>query len=236
MKYFLCLILLIFQSCASYVNGIHKQISAAERSERMQRYQSNFPDRNGTDRRPITNPKTLQGSVPNSTNTSNYMPQRNRDYDSSSRRRYTANDFRDNDQSASLWKEKNNDSFLFISNTNKKEGDIVIIEVMSKLKQDITNELKRAFPPPPKSKKDEDNKEEEEPVLDPNKIYDKISTQVVENINRDYLLVRGRKEVVFRKIKRFIEVSAVVSSKDIRDDNSITSLKILEPKVTVLRY
>ena len=235
MKYLLLLILFIFQSCASYVNSLHRQISAAERNQQTRRYEQQFEKRSNGDRRPIRNPRTLQGSVPNSSNTSNMMPQNSRNYGNNSR--YTANDFIDKDQSGSLWKEKNSDSFLFISNTNKKEGDIVIVEVMSKLKQDITSELKRAFPPPPlRKKKDESKKEEEPSENDPSKIYDKISTQVVENINRDYLLIRGRKEVLFRKRKRFVELSAVVSTKDIRDDNTVSSLKLLEPKINVLRY
>lgn len=236
MKFYLMTLILIFQSCSSYVNGIHQQISAAERSKRMQNYERRFNQKGLNDKRPIQNPKTLQGSTLNSSNTSNLMPRNQRDYDS--RRRYTANDFRDNDQTGSLWKEKNSDSFLFISNTNKKEGDIVIIEVMSKLKQDITSELKRAFPPPPTKKKSNDKEEskDEEETNDPRKIYDKISTQVVENINKDYLLIKGRKEVLFRKRKRYIEISAVVSSKEIRDDNTVSSPKLLEPKITILRY
>lgn len=240
MKNLFLICLLFLTSCASYVDGLHRQISAAEKAQQMRRY-SNAGNANNFkgDKRPILNPVTLQGSVPNTSNFSNLPPQTERDYEGSNRRRYTANDFRDNDPTGSLWKEKNSDSFLFISNTNKKEGDIVIIEVMSKLKIEITNELKRAFPPPPKKSKEPEKDEEEENPVDENdqsKIYDKISTQVMENVNKEYLLIKGRKEVIFRKTKRYIEVSAIVSSKDIRDDNTISSVKLLEPKVSILRY
>ena len=68
------------------------------------------------------------------------------------------------------------------------------------------------------------------------KVHDKISTQVIESVNKDYLLVRGRKEVLFKDAKRYVEIQALVSRKDITDNDTVKSDRILEPKIRVLRY
>ena len=234
---------ILLSSCSSYIQGIHNQISQEERQQKMARYKQ-YNARRGNTRNSIKNPVTL-GGAPNTNNTRNLLPQTNRQYNSKGTRRYSADDLKDNSNNASLWSGKSSESFLFVTNNVKKIGDFVIIEVMSKMKGDITTELKRNFPPPPskdsKSKSTPDDKDKKEEVSNSetdnkNKVYDKISTQVVERINKDYLLLRGRKEVIFRKIKRYIQVQAVVSAKDIKDNDSVSSEKLLEPKINVLRY
>lgn len=232
----------LLTSCSSYIQGIHNQISSEERQQKMARYnQYNTNQRNY--RGNINNPVTLN-SVPNTNNTRNLPPAINQQYESKGTRRYSAEDLKDNSNSGSLWSGKNSESYLFVTNNVKRVGDYVIIEVMSKMKGDITTELKRNFPPPPSKdkseKKSDDDKKDEEDIAansdGKSKVYDKISTQVVEEINKDYLLLRGRKEVIFRKIKRYIQVQAVVAAKDIRDNDSVSSEKLLEPKINVLRY
>ena len=59
---------------------------------------------------------------------------------------------------------------------------------------------------------------------------------MVEQVNQDYLLLRGRKEVIFKEAKRYFEFQAIVSQKDITDNDTVGSLKVLEPRVNVLRY
>lgn len=248
------LTLFIFTSCASYVKALHSQIDRGERAKRSRvaapqaaypGYAQNRYSRNG-DRRPIQNPKTL-GGYPTTNTQKNRNPQVMREYGSP---RVKADDLRDNSDDGSLWSGKNSESFLFVTNNIKKRGDIVIIEVLSSLKDNITEELKRAYPDPPKKKsegeddKKEEEKKEEEPKVasagndkgKDKKVHDKISTQVMDTVNKDYLLLRGRKEVVFKKAKRYIEVQALVSRKDITDNDTVASDKILEPKVQVLRY
>ena len=162
------------------------------------------------------------------------------------KKRIQANDLKDNSSDGSLWSGKNSESFLFVTNNLKRKGDIVIIEVLSGLKGKIQSELKRSFPESPsKNKKgkggDEAPSEAAAPAAsnaaeDPNKVYDKISTTVVEQMNQDYLLVRGRKEILYKKFKRYFEIQAIVSQKDISSQDTITSTKLLEPKINVLRY
>lgn len=238
----------LFSSCSSYIQGIHNQISQEERQQKMARYKK-YRALRGGQRNTIQNPVTL-GSGANTNNTRNLLPQSSSQYNSKGTRRYSADDLKDSDNSGSLWSGKSSESYLFVTNNVKKVGDFVIIEVMAKMKEDITTELKRNFPPLPsksaKAKqgtqdkdKDKDKKDEStvnSEVDNTKKVYDKISTQVVEQINKDYLLLRGRKEVIFRKIKRYIQVQAVVSAKDIKDNDSVSSTKLLEPKINVLRY
>lgn len=244
--------LTLFGSCANYVRALHSQIDRGERAQQgrpaqsppgnYQRPYNRFSRDN--DRRPINNPKTLGGYPV--TNSNNVPPSVSRNY---GKKRHTAEDLKDNGADGSLWSGKNSESFLFVTNNIKKRGDIVIIDVLSKLKDEIQEELKRAYPDPVKkvgSKDDEKKQEtEEEPQTAQNspntedndqKVHDKISTQVVDSINKDYLMLRGRKEVVFKKAKRYIEVQALVSRKDITDNDTVASDRILEPKIRVLRY
>lgn len=249
--------LFVLTSCASYVQALHSQIQREQRGgpkDAVAQQYANTPyaqhqrrrySREG-DKRPIANPKTL-GGYPTTSNQKNLYPQVRREYTSA---RVKAEDLRDNGGDGSLWSGDNAENFLFVTNNIKRRGDIVIIEVLSQMKEDITEELKRAYPEAPKKKsEEEENKEEavaeeavaqtppaQEKEAGTKKIHDKISTQVVESINKDYLLVRGRKEVIFKKAKRYIEVQALVSRKDITDNDTVASDRVLEPKIRVLRY
>ena len=239
---------MIMSSCATYVKNMHRQIDYEQRQQnglvqrprnprviQQRRYQSS----------PIKNPITLGGSSTNTRNTPNLAPENNYNYDGYGKRRVTAEDLKDKQQSGSLWTGKHSESFLFVTNNIKRAGDIVIVEVMSSLKDTIQDELKRTFPERAKKKgkgkKVEEKKKESPPTEvskseDSKKVHDKISTQVIEEVNKDYLLVRGRKEVMFKTRRRVIEFQALVSRKDISDDDAVKSTKVLEPKVSVLRY
>ena len=170
-----------------------------------------------------------------------------RDY-RAARGRTSAQDFVDDGSSGSLWVNAPGGS-LFTTEVTKNVGDIVIINVLDNLRNQISGELKRAFPEQVVKKKD--------PAADPKaaaaapaappaaggektdeldtKVYDKISGVVAEEINRDYFLLRGKKEVIFRKEKRFIEVQALVQRKDISDNDSISSDRLVESRVIILR-
>lgn len=249
MKYFLLIILFSLSSCASFVNNMHKKIDREERAKRPSQQRRYDPysayrgaPRGARDQRPITNPVTLGGN-PNSAQVRNMPPQSNREY---GKRRVKAEDLKDNQDSGSLWTGKNSESFLFVTNNLKRQGDFVIVQVMNSLKDRIQEELKRTFPEPRpvKGKKtaeapaaaDAAKDAPAAPTSEEDKVHDKISTQVVEEVNKDYLLVRGRKEVMFKKRKRFIEFQALVSRKDISSTDEVKSDRVLEPKVSVLRY
>jgi flagellar L-ring protein FlgH len=239
--------LLFLVSCSNYVNQVHRQIEREEkvtnqgtagRANRPYvpfRQQNNFRPEN--DKRPIKNPVTYSlGSGSSGT----MRPPIRREYRA---QRLSANDFRDNDNNGSLWANQGTTASLFTNQNDKNTGDLVIINVLEDLKNQISVELKRTFPDRPK-KKTEDNKPkvEEKTASDAAasteemdmKVYDKISGIVMEEINRDYILLRGNKEVIFKKEKRSIEIQALVSRKDIMENDYVNSDKLLEPRVFIL--
>jgi flagellar basal body L-ring protein FlgH len=162
--------------------------------------------------------------------------------------RYNRDDFVDSDSSGSLWANQGSSSELFTNTNDKRNGDVVIINVLDNLRNQISSELKRAFPDTPKKKPESG----ETPAAAANtasstptpgapaddvdmKVYDKVSGTVIEEINKDYLIVRGRKEVIFKKEKRAIEIEALVSRRDILENDYVNSDKLLESRVFVLR-
>lgn len=246
---FLMALLFFITGCASYVNGIHKQIDREE-ARNDPRNSSNDPyssyreqgiKRTRADRRPVQHPNSLSNLNP----TNDMPPPVKRDYRSNGRT--SADDFVDDGTSGSLWVNAPGGS-LFTTDVTKRVGDIVIVNVLDSLRGQISSELKRAFPQPPPKKpaaagaataattpapaapEPTDKGDELE-----TKVYDKISGVVAEEINKDYFLLRGKKEVVFRKEKRFIEVQALVARKDIADNDTINSDKLLESRVIILR-
>jgi flagellar basal body L-ring protein FlgH len=165
-------------------------------------------------------------------------------------KRYTASDLTDSGNDGSLWAGSDPNAFLFSNNKTKSSGDIVQINVGNKLKDEITMELKRAFPDNPyetkAAKEGEKGKADSTPTPTEKKpaatadapamdVKDKISSVVVEEINREHLLIKGRKNVLFKNRKRMVEVQALVSRKDVGDDDTINSDSILESNVSVVR-
>ena len=63
----------------------------------------------------------------------------------------------------------------------------------------------------------------------------RISSVVTEEINNLYVIVRGRKEVLFRKRKRLIEIQGLIARKDISPDDKITSDSFLESSIKIIR-
>lgn len=250
MKNVVLLVLLFLVSCTGYVNNIHKQIDREEKVARsdtpkgMHDHYAPYKDRYNRegDKRPIKNPVTysLSDGGP-----SGQRPQVKRDYRP---QRHKAEDFTDdNDNGGSLWSNQGSSSSLFTYQNDKHMGDMVIINVLESLRNQISSELKRVYPDAPKkpgktAKAGDPNTPPAAPVAgapDPDdvdmKIYDKISGTVMEEISKDYILLRGRKEVIFKKEKRSIEVQALVSRKDIMENDYVNSDKLLESRVFILR-
>lgn len=254
MKIVLIAALLSLVSCANYVNSLHRQIDREEGVGAPKRVDANKPpvDRFAAyrerdrfkkeDKRPIQNPLTYSlGSDPSVRPPvkRNYRPQR-----------YQARDFVDDDSEGSLWANQGSSSSLFTYQNDKRTGDMVIINVLENLRNQISSELKRTFPDKPKrtGKADEQpsvaDKKAPTPAANPltaqenemdMKVYDKISGTVMEEISKDYILLRGRKEVIFKKEKRSIEVQALVSRKDIMENDYVNSDRLLESRVLILK-
>ena len=68
-----------------------------------------------------------------------------------------------------------------------------------------------------------------------NRVYDRISSVVIEEIDEHHLLIRGRKDVLYKNRKRLIELQALIPKRDLNDNNTINSDSILEQTITVLR-
>ncbi len=253
MNYLILLSLLLFTSCANYVTGLHKQMDREERmargggGERTKSTKSNQPywrDRfqPERDKRPVKNPTTY--SLSDGGPSGSVRPPVKRDYRP---QRYQADDFKDNEGDGSLWANQGSSASLFTYQNDKHTGDMVIINVLENLRNQISSELKRQFPDKPIRKKDGEKKDdkaaaattpaapsrEQDNDMDM-KIYDKISGTVIEELNKDYIVLKGRKEVIFKKEKRSIEVQALVSRKDIMENDYVNSDRLLESRVFIL--
>ena len=161
-------------------------------------------------------------------------------------KRVTASDLTDSGNDGSLWGGSDPNAFLFSTAKSKTSGDIVQINVLAKLRNEITMELKRAFPENPYETKPTEKKPDAPAAATPATAdaakpadtgtdTDRISSVVVEEINREHLLIKGRKNVLFKNRKRMVEVQALVSRKDITDDDAVSSDAILESNVSVVR-
>lgn len=251
MKIILLLLLSTLVSCASYVNQIHRQLDnenrVAKRKETDQRdpyaaYREKNRWRTDDDRRPVKNPVTY--SLSDGGPSGQVKPPVKRDY---RQQRYKANDFVDDDNGGSLWANQGSSSSLFTYQNDKHSGDMVIINVLENLRNQISSELKRTFPDKPVRAKDgaKGGKADATAAAAPTtpsadnemdmKVYDKISGTVTEEISKDYIVLRGRKEVIFKKEKRSIEIQALVSRKDIMENDYVNSDRLLESRVHILR-
>lgn len=261
MKLLLLLISLSFVSCSTYVKKWHKQMDmdqaraegaykmGAKTNKHFDIYRQNKP----LNQRLSTLPPVIEpGNKLHSTNEARRLqPQVKRQYIPAEKRRPKASDLTDNGNEGSLWSGNGQANFLFSRNNNKRHGDIVVIEVQSKLKKDISLELARAFPDMMMNKKKAGNKVgDKQPAAgggtnpqqaqnqnaeNDTQVHDRISSVVVEEVSRDHLLVRGRKDVLYKKRKRLVEVQALVARRDVSDEDSVLSSRIIESSVAVLR-
>jgi flagellar basal body L-ring protein FlgH len=119
---------------------------------------------------------------------------------------------------------------------------------MENLRNQISAELKRVFPDKPRKPIEGAKGDPKNPAASAAnataasadkemdmKIYDKISGTVLEEISKDYILLSGRKDVIFKKEKKSIEVQGLVSRKDIMENDYVNSDKMLDARVFILR-
>lgn len=242
---FLFVLFLNLSSCANYINQMHKEFDRADGVEQVPRHAKT--DQFNMYRKYQYNPNARV----NSSNNPYVAPATKRQYTNSTnvRKRYKANDLIDNQNNGSLWGQtaQSNDNFLFTSNNKKSNGDIILIKVEEKMKQEITAELKRAFPSPisaPPANKDPKAAQAPGPAPASNAgqdnekadvVYDRISSVVVEEINKDHLLLRGRKNVLYKNHKRVVEIQALISRRDVASDDTVLSDRIIENNISVIR-
>lgn len=240
----LFLILCFFSSCSNYVSSLHKEFDRDLYGNQPTKQADSFSLYR-------KNKQANQFNRYSSGNMQNVLPSVQRNYvqRSTYQKRYKADDLVDNSGSGSLW--VNGDSkpnSLYTKNKFRSNGDIVLIQVANKLKTEITAELKRAFPrPKPTAKKDAKAPAGEEAPATAggeeanssgsaeSQIYDRISSVVIEEINKDHILLRGRKNLLYHNQKRLVEIQALVSRRDILDDDTVNSDNIIESAITVIR-
>ena len=252
--------LTLLTSCSSFMDGMYRDLDYQERVIADENDQNNpYPDqfdqyRKNTKRRTSSvynKPGRNRGEV--STNTQKMVePGVKRQYQDErvALKRTTASDLTDTGNDGSLWGGGDANAFLFSTSKNKSSGDIIQIDVLTKLRNEITLELKRAFPDNPYDLAAKAPASATTPAATPaagaapaaapaaeatTGETDKISGVVVEEINREHLLIKGRKNVLFKNRKRMVEVQALVSRKDITENDSVSSDSIIESNVTVVR-
>jgi flagellar basal body L-ring protein FlgH len=254
-KNFLTLGVLVFlASCSTYMDTIYKDFEQQDRQNSdIDVASDNFEQYRHPKRRTSSEYNRVDRTVTTG-NEKTLAPNIKRQYKAEKEavKRYTASDLTDVGTDGSLWAGSDPNAFLFSNNKSKNAGDIVQITVLSRLKNDITMELKKSFPDNPydtrasadsgkpadpkaasTEKPAAEKKEGEVPSVDG--AQDKISGVVVEEINREHLLIKGRKNVLFKNRKRMVEVQALVSRKDIGENDTISSDAILESNVSVVR-
>ena len=250
----------LLASCSSYMNNIYRDFEQQERANTDVDVASNdsFDQYRHPKRKTSTEYNRTDRTI-TTANEKSVAPLVKRQYkdEKAVAKRYTASDLTDNGNDGSLWAGSDPNAFLFSNNKNKNAGDIVQISVLPRLKSEITMELKKAFPDNPYDTKPTDPSKSTTPgtpaagaIQGPtpaataaagektekaDEAQDKISGVVVEEINREHLLIKGRKNVLFKNRKRMVEVQALVSRKDIGDNDVISSDAILESNVSVVR-
>lgn len=245
--------LTLLTSCSSLIDSIYRDLDRQDRAnvdEDADAYPDQFDQyRKNTKRKSsavYNKPGRDRGEV--STNTQKMVnPDVKRQYQDEkvALKRVTSNDLTDTGNDGSLWGGGDPNAFLFSTSKNKSSGDIIQINILNKLKNEITLELKRAFPENPYEGKGKEGGAPPAPAVasapaaasaaDAGAEQDRISSVVVEEINREHLLIKGRKNVLFKNRKRMVEVQALVSRKDITDDDTVNSDAILESNISVVR-
>ena len=145
---FLCI---YCSSCSSYMNTIYKDFEQQDRQNNdIDVASDNFEQFRHPKRKTSTEYNRVDRTV-TTDNEKLVIPIIKRQYkpEKEAVKRYTASDLTDKGSDGSLWAGSDPNAFLFSSNKSKNSGDIIQINVLSRLKNEITMELKKAFPDNP---------------------------------------------------------------------------------------
>ncbi|MGE4232173.1 MAG: flagellar basal body L-ring protein FlgH [Bacteriovoracia bacterium] len=148
----------------------------------------------------------------------------------------------------SLWNDDGQTNFFFVKNKIKMPGDLVTVVIEDDLRKDMVEEFRKLLPPEyrkakyrvPGLSKADVKKEGSTPGSEaPTEVQnsrdlaseDKLTAEVLERYPNGNLRIRGIKRVPFRKKDRDVEVTAIVRSADVADDDSVKSSRFFEHKV-----
>ena len=228
------LLSLFLVSCSSYIKQLHRQLDKDGSSDQKKKDYNKF-----NQFRSQTPASTRKGSLVSTKNTQMVRPVVKRRYTSRAEKRYRKEDFRDNSNNGSLWTSSDGGNFLFDTKIKKRIGDIVLINIQDDLKKEITLELsrdyKKRFKQHDQEKDPKDGRKFKRASSTSSKIHDKMSTIVTEEINKDHLLIKGQRQLLYRNRKRLIELQALVTRRNITPESAISSSDILETDITIVR-
>ena len=247
MKFFIFYFTTLFltSSCGSFISGLQDDMAREDGIGKHSKSRNRF-SRLSKKRRKRLSKRGKSYSRPYLVDGDQRLPDIKRKYNSNYRKRYTADDLTDRGGDGSLWTEEGQDNFFFAKNKAIHNGDIIIIKVQKALKDKIAKELARDIGKK-KKRKGKKKKGARTPApaapaqtaqgkdTSPNKVYDNISGIVIEEISNGLILVRGRKDLMFRREMRSVEVQALMARRDISDKDTINSEQIIETNITVIR-
>jgi len=121
------------------------------------------------------------------------------------------------EDSGSLWTGSGKESHLFTNDETQNYGDIIQINVSSRLQNQILVEIRRHFP-----------------GMDSVDINRMVGT-IIQQVNKNHLLIRGRKAIHYGNRSKLVEIQALAAKRDLDFNNIIDSDKFLEVTVRVVR-
>jgi flagellar L-ring protein FlgH len=241
------IILFSLISCSSFVKKMHSNIDQKDKQPNMRN--------NSLDPFEMYRKENLRKSKKYNVISNKYQedvtPSIKRKYESANvKKRKNDYDVFNNTKDGSLWTGTGQNNYFFSRNNEKNIGDIIIIQVEKGLRSMIAEELKRKLSMPKitkksktKSDKDSEKPEEKTEAKKPNnkkatnkaQVFDNISSVVIEKINNEHYLLRGKKEVLFKNVKHLIEIQGLISKKLINNDDRILSSNLIEKYVRLIK-
>ena len=214
---------LLISSCSHYINRIHKNLdNSISRKKRVKNNKFSYLQNHSPYKKRKLSSKTHPV----------VHPKVKRKY--GVKKRYRKEDLRDDSYNGSLWASDKGNNFLFDDKIKKKKGDIIEIEVQEKLKEEIITELKlheKRYLPPEEKK----NEKEKSKSSSKESFTDKIVSILIEEINKNHVLLKGRKNLLYKGRKKMIELQALVARRHISTEGLLSSDHILESNIAIIR-
>ena len=213
--------LFLISSCSHYINRIHKNLDdSISRKKRIKNNKFSYLQNHSSYKKRKMSSKTHPV----------VHPKVKRKY--GVKKRYRKEDLRDDSYNGSLWASDQGNNFLFDDKIKKKQGDIIEIEVKENLKDEILAELRIHEK---KYIQTEEKKNEKPKSSSEETFSDKIVSILIEEINKNHVLLKGRKNLLYKGRKRLIELQALVARRHISTEGLLSSDHILESNVAIIR-
>ena len=242
----------ILCSCASYIASTHKKFDEYDQKQKEEKQNSQKNKEEhfflyGDRKRPYKSNLNITKLISNH-RYSRYASKNHKKV----KTRHKVSDLSDNNNNNSLWfnnKDSRNVNYLFTRDEVKQIGDIVLIHVYKKFKNEISQELRRVFAKqknkkqnaktPKTSMKGEGTKSSsvspEREKRQNNKVKDQISGIIIGEVSTNHLLIKGQKRLLYRNMKTTVEVQALIARRNINDNDVIKSDDFLDFSIEVIK-